>query len=145
VVQIKYQGEWARVALLAPLLGQACEEFLALDSLVPVPLHPSREKQRGFNQTEKLASALSSEIAVPVEMPLVRARKTSPQVRLDAEGRRGNVAGAFALASGARVEGRRLALVDDVITTGATLGACAQVLMAAGAAEVSVVTVAREL
>jgi predicted amidophosphoribosyltransferase len=68
-----------------------------------------------------------------------------PQVRLDAEGRQANVEGAFALSPGADVIGKQLVLVDDVITTGATLGACAQVLLGAGAQSVSVVTVAREL
>ena len=145
VVQVKYHGEWARVAQLALLLGRASEDVLPADALVPVPLHPSRQKQRGFNQTEKLAHALSSEIALPVDLALTRTRKTTPQVRLDAVGRQGNVEGAFALAPGADVRGKRLVLVDDVITTGATLGACAQLLMAAGAAGVSVVTVAREL
>ena len=145
VVQVKYHGEWARVPQLAPLLAQACTDLLPLDALVPVPLHPSRRKQRGFNQTEKLADALSQEIAVPVELVLQRIRKTTPQVRLDAKGRQTNVDGAFALADGRSVAGMRLTLVDDVITTGATLGACAQVLRAAGASSVCVVTVAREL
>jgi ComF family protein len=110
-----------------------------------VPLHPSRRKQRGFNQTEKLAEELSRELAVPVLLALQRTRRTTPQVRLDAEGRQANVAGAFGLSPGNHVGGKRLILVDDVITTGATLGACAQVLHAAGASSVSVVTVAREL
>jgi ComF family protein len=110
-----------------------------------VPLHPSRRKQRGFNQTEKLAEALARELLVSVFFALQRTRKTTPQVRLDAEGRQANVLGAFALTLGSRVKGMRLLLVDDVITTGATLGACAEVLHAAGASSVSVVTVAREM
>jgi ComF family protein len=110
-----------------------------------VPLHPSRRKQRGFNQTEKLAEALARELLVSVVFALQRTRKTTPQVRLDAEERQANVLGAFALAPGSRVNGMRLLLVDDVITTGATLGACAEVLHAAGASSVSVVTVAREM
>ena len=145
VIQMKYGGEWARARHLAPWLANACEELLPADALVPVPLHPARRKQRGFNQTEKLAEALGAELAVPVEVNLRRTRKTAPQVRLDAEGRQRNVDGAFELVAGASVVGKRLILVDDVITTGATLGACAQVLRAGGATGVSVITVAREL
>ena len=145
VVQVKYHGEWSRVPHLAPLLAQACADLAPVDALVPVPLHPSRRKQRGFNQTEKLAEELSRELAVPVVLALRRSRRTTPQVRLDAAGRQANVMGAFAVSPGKRVEGKRLLLVDDVITTGATLGACADVLHSAGASSVSVVTVAREL
>lgn len=145
VSRVKYHGEWARVEQLAPLLALASSDLLPADALVPVPLHPSRRKQRGFNQTEKIAEVLSLGIAVPVDHALLRSRRTSPQVRLNGEGRRTNVVGAFTLAPGHDVEGARLILVDDVLTTGATLGACAQVLLAAGAAAVDAVTVAREI
>jgi ComF family protein len=145
VVRLKYHGEWARSRHLALLLAEAASELLPADALVPVPLHSSRRKQRGFNQTEKLAEALSAVIDVPVQLALQRTRRTVAQVRLDAERRQGNVKGAFALSAGQSVRGKRLILVDDVITTGATLGACAEVLRAAGADAVNVVTVAREL
>ena len=145
VAQVKYHGEWARLDYLAPLLTRAIADLLPADALVPVPLHASRRKQRGFNQTEKIAVRLSEEIAVPVELALLRSRRTTPQVRLDGEGRQQNVLGAFAISPGHLVAGKRLILVDDVITTGATLGECAQVLRAAGAASVDVVTIAREL
>lgn len=145
VIQVKYHGEWARVRDLGPLLAHASTDLLPADALVPVPLHPSRRKQRGFNQTEKLAESLSRIVDVPVELLLQRTRRTTPQVRLDASGRHANVAGAFALSPGGIVTGKRLLLVDDVITTGATLGACADVLYAAGASSIGVVTVAREL
>ena len=145
VVQVKYHGEWARASHLAPYLAHACADLLPVDAVVPVPLHPSRRKQRGFNQTEKLAGELSRSIAAPVSLLLQRTRRTTPQVWLDAGKRQANVDGAFALAPGGDVAGLRLLLVDDVITTGATLGACARVLHAAGATSVCVVTVAREL
>ena len=145
VSQVKYHGEWARVGHVSPMLACACSDLVTADALVPVPLHPSRRRQRGFNQTEKIAEAVSLEIAVPVQHALRRCRRTSPQVRLDGEGRRANVLDAFALSPGYAVNGARLILVDDVITTGATLGACAQVLLAAGAHSVDAVTIAREL
>ena len=145
VVQVKYHGEWARLRHLGPMLAEASSDLLPADAMVPVPLHPTRRKQRGFNQTEKLADELSRLTAVPVQLALQRTRWTTPQVRLGAERRQENVQSAFALAPGQRVRGQRLILVDDVITTGATLGACADVLIAAGAVSVNVVTVAREL
>jgi ComF family protein len=127
------------------MLAVACLDLLPVDALVPVPLHPSRQKQRGFNQTEKLSEGFSQEIAIPVLRALERSRKTAPQVRLDAERRQTNVVGAFGLVPGLEVAGKRLMLVDDVITTGSTVGACAEVLVAAGAAVVNVLTVAREI
>ncbi|MCA9877518.1 MAG: ComF family protein [Thermomicrobiales bacterium] len=145
VVQMKYHGEWARAGHLAPLLAQAAADMLPVDVLVPVPLHPARQKQRGFNQTEKLAAALAGETGLPVKRVLERTRRTAPQVGLDAAGRAANVRGAFGMVAGASVAGQTVLLVDDVITTGSTLGACAEVLVVAGATTVCVVTVAREL
>lgn len=145
VSQVKYHGEWARAEHLARMMAHAGSDLLPADALVPVPLHPARRKQRGFNQTEKLAEALAREIGVPMHRALLRSRRTSPQVRLDREGRQTNVLDAFALSPGNSIEGARLILVDDVVTTGATLGACAQVLVAAGALTVDAVTVAREM
>ena len=84
-------------------------------------------------------------MGVPVEHALLRSRKTSPQVRLNGEGRRSNVSGAFTLRPGHSVVGVRLLLIDDVITTGSTLGACAEVLRDAGASAVDALTLAREL
>ena len=106
---------------------------------VPVPLHRSRERERGFNQARELARHLG----VPVLDALVRARRTATQADLPAERRGANVRGAFALASGIDVNGLTLVLVDDVSTTGATLNACAAVLLDLGAAEVRALTAAR--
>lgn len=145
VVQVKYHGEWARTGHLAPLLARAAADILPVDLLAPVPLHPARQRQRGFNQTEKLAEALAAETGLPVKRLLERTRRTAPQVTLNAAGRQANVRGAFGMATGATVAGQTVLLVDDVITTGSTLGACADVLVAAGAKSVRVVTVAREL
>ena len=113
---------------------------------VPVPLHPWRRLQRGFNQAADLAAALD----LPVVHALWRARATCPQAGLSARARRRNVAGAFRLSPLLRahtrdtlLRDRVVLLVDDVRTTGATLNACAAVLKAAGAREVRALTVAR--
>jgi ComF family protein len=112
--------------------------------LVPVPLHPRRRYERGFNQAELLAAALArrSGLALSTDV-LVRRKDTSPQAGLSSAARRRNVAGAFAVRRRPKVAGRALVLVDDVTTTGATAAACARALRQAGAAEVRLITVAR--
>ena len=123
---------------LAPRLGD-------LDLLVPVPLGPTRRRERGHNQAAELATALARTVRVPpAEDALVRRRDTRTQTALAPAERRRNVAGAFA-AGGRSVRGLRVALVDDVLTTGATLGAAAAALAAAGAAAVGAITFARAL
>lgn len=111
--------------------------------LVPVPLHWLRKIQRGFNQTELLCRRLSPKLGIPVCNALKRCRRTAHQARLDARGRLKNLRQAFQVTEMAAVSGKSVLLVDDVFTTGATLTACAEALYAAGAAEVSVLTVAR--
>jgi ComF family protein len=113
--------------------------------LTPVPLHPSRLRQRGFNQSLLLAREVGRTQSIPVVEALIRTRRTNSQVRLGAAERAGNVAGALAVLPGQMVTGRSFLLVDDVITTGATLGACASALLDAGASSVSALTVAREM
>src|SRR4030095_3635747 len=113
--------------------------------VAPVPLHPARERARGFNQSDDLAQVLG----LPVVQLLKRTRATLPQVDLPASRRAHNVRDAFAVCSGNRqpAAGNRslgiIVLVDDVSTTGATLEACARVLKAAGAREVRALTAAR--
>lgn len=110
------------------------------DVVVPVPLHRSRERVRGFNQ----ARALAQHLGPRVVDALRRARRTAPQADLPAAKRHANVDGAFALAvAPAMVEERVIVLVDDVSTTGATLNACAAPLLAAGAKEVRALTAAQ--
>ena len=112
-------------------------------ALVPVPLHWIRQARRGFNQAELLCQRLSPRLKMPVLPLLRRNRVTAHQARLDAEGRLKNLRGAFLVPEAGAAKGRSLLLVDDVMTTGATLTACAEALYAAGAAEVSVLTIAR--
>ena len=149
---LKYERRRSVARRLSDLMRQSGHEILAdADFAVPVPLHPSRRRARGFNQAADLAAGLG----VPILCGLRRGRKTPPQTGLPESQRHRNVRGAFALAEprwqpwGAavqgRLEGRRIVLVDDVATTGATLEACARVLKAAGAREVRALTAARAL
>jgi ComF family protein len=112
------------------------------DLILPVPLHSRRQRERGYNQSALLAEVVGKDLSLPVHAGLLRrSRATRPQVGLDAVARRANVAGAFTCRG--NVVGRRIVLVDDVCTTGATLEACAEALRAAGAAEVWGYTLAR--
>jgi len=113
------------------------------DALVPVPLHPVRERERGFNQSQLLADELRHRIAIPVRALLRRSRYTRTQTEFTRNARMQNLRGAFNLVQNTEVEGKCLLLVDDVFTTGSTLHQCARVLVDAGAAEVNAITVAR--
>ncbi len=137
---LKYAGWW-RVAEgmapamvpLEPLTGQVC--------LIPVPLGRHRLRERGYNQSERIAAALGHLIGQPMRADLLsRVRETGTQTALTPEARQANVAGAF---RGEAAQGRRLVLIDDVFTTGATLCAAAVALHAAGAERVEAVTFAR--
>lgn len=114
-----------------------------VDLIAPVPLHASRQRERGYNQSERLAEVAARILSVPLERgALSRRRATAQQAQLDREARHANVAGAF-VARPERVSGRRVLVIDDVYTTGATLRACAEALYAAGAADVAALTLAR--
>ena len=114
--------------------------------IVPVPLHSVRQREREFNQAERLAARLSAAMKIPLNQRLLRrVIPTATQTRLTRQQRAANMRGAFALRPGVRLNGERVVLVDDVFTTGATTSACAQVLRAAGAGDVCVWTVARGL
>ena len=141
----KYSG----LRVLAPDLGQILTNWwgnngLSVDIIIPVPLHRSRARWRGYNQSAILAKELGSWTGLPVaEDSLLRTRATRPQVELGAEDRRENVANAFACRD-SQVAGRKVLLIDDVCTTGATLSACAMAARGARAAEVWALTLARE-
>lgn len=127
---------------LAETLGREIRTVKA-DALVPVPVHPSRWRKRGYNQAEVLAQGLSRELQIPVRKgDLIRVKKTTPQKKLNDRERLRNLTGAFQMADRpfpAAV--RRVILVDDIYTTGSTIEACAGVLLAAGVRQVYFVTV----
>lgn len=145
--ELKYRGRRRVAARLA-------EEMLALPAvrevlapgvvLVPVPLHPRRRRERGFNQSEWLAAELARRARLRLApAALVRRKETTQQTGLSAAARRANVRGAFAVRRRSQVDGCVVVLIDDVLTTGATALACAQALRQAGAAQVRLLTAAR--
>jgi len=145
---LKYDGE----RRLAPLLGAAVARRWARveaagDALVPVPASPDRVRERGYDQAALIAEEAGRRLGLPVLRPLERSRTTAAQFDLDRAARATNLIDAFRVrdaAAAAAIRDRWLVLVDDVITTGATLAACATALLDAGAIAVSAVAVARE-
>ncbi len=136
-------------------LGRALAEYLdgslpldadGYDVVMPVPLHRARLRWRGFNQAALLGVALARRLRCPLDATtLTRTQPTPPQTARDRAERARNVRGAFAVRRPARVAGLRVLLVDDVMTTGATVDECARVLRAAGARRIDVLTLARVL
>lgn len=142
----KFRGRRALAAplgdLLADMGGRLPAGVPAL--LLPVPLHPRRERERGFNQASLLARRVGRAWRVPVrDDVLVRAVATPSQTELDAPARRANVRDAFRLRRPETITGCHVLLVDDILTTGATLSECARCLREGGAATVGALTVAR--
>ena len=147
VLDLKRSGRRDGLDLMAGWLAQAGRDILAdADMLIPVPLHYSRLAARGFNQSGWLAQAIGRLTGVPVQVDLLRRKRRTPsQGGLTARARRRNVAGAFEVRQRhkAGLAGRTIVLVDDVLTTGATLSVCTSALKRAGAARVYVLVLAR--
>jgi ComF family protein len=142
----KYKRRLAGGAALAKWLARAIPGSWLdqVDVIAPVPLHPRRLLARGFNQAVVLFRPLAEARGIALEpRVLARLRHTRPQTGLKPAERRSNVAGAFGLRRPGLINNRKVLLVDDVFTTGATAHECAQVLLDAGAAEVSVLTLAK--
>ena len=147
--RFKYQRQLWFEHFLAGLFLREAVPFLLSDPgdlIVPVPLYPRKQREREFNQAARLAARLAGALKIPLNVNLLqRVTSTMTQTRLTRQERAANMRGAFAIRRGARLNGERVVLVDDVFTTGATTSACARALLAAGAGDVCVWTVARGL
>lgn len=143
--RLKYQGDTSVLSALREIIGG--RDLLTLreqDRIIPVPLHVSRLRQRGFNQSLLLAKLFFPNQRDLIQIDtLVRIRHTIPQTGLDGVARRKNLHQAFLVCFPERVRGRKIVLVDDVYTTGTTVAECSRMLLRAGAEEVRVVTMAR--
>ncbi|WP_448694340.1 double zinc ribbon domain-containing protein [Pseudomonas rhizophila] len=149
IARFKHQAKWPLGRLMGELLAQSLQHHFneglePPDALVPVPLANRRLRQRGFNQASMLARWLSATLKIPCEEQLLRRVLDTPaQQALDARARRRNLRQAFAITPDAVLGNRHLALVDDVLTTGATAQALARLLLDAGTARVDVYCLAR--
>jgi len=131
---------------LAKSLGEKVAEekdFLNCELVIPVPLHRARHRERGFNQSDVLAVGVSQRTGVPFAKGILKRKKhTRDQTYLDLQQRKENVKDAFMITQPEKINGKQVILVDDVITTGATLNECAQMLLEAGATKIFAVTLA---
>lgn len=146
--KLKYRPSSRIWETLAPKVAEqllAADAIFPADVVIPVPLHPERLAKRGFNQAELIAGTFAATWGVPCSAALIRVRSTKPQAECDENERQNNLTGAFSMAPGlipAAFRGKRLVLVDDVATTGATLAGCARVLHLLQPAMVTALTVA---
>lgn len=147
ILQLKHADRTDLAPLFARWLSRAGAQLIAeADAVVPVPLHRWRLLSRRYNQAAEVARRLAADAGLPyLPDALIRPRPTATQGGRSASGRRRNVAGAFTVPPGRKrlIDGRRILLIDDVLTTGATADACARALKAAGAAEVNLAVIAR--
>jgi competence protein ComFC len=145
--RFKYSRQYYLRRLLVDYLVEAMQDDRIRASpfhyFVPVPLHSTRLRERGFNQADALAETLSKRTRLPILRCIERRRYTNTQTRFDRVERMQNLRDAFALRKNSNVRGKHLVLLDDVLTTGSTLHECALVLRAAGAESVRAITVAR--
>lgn len=145
IYKLKYEGQFALAAPLAKIMAEQQGTWWEskVNVVVPIPLHPDRERARGYNQSALLAQHFCRLTGFPYDLDAIqRVRHTDPQVGLSAGERRKNVAGAFWVRS-ERVAGKNILLIDDVYTTGATMAAAASALLDGMAASVSAYCLAR--
>lgn len=141
---LKYRNQLPLARLFAAVLADVAANAPRPDVLLPMPLHPHRARARGFNQATEIARLLARDLRIPLDTnSLVRIRDTAPQATLPLHERQRNVKGAFSCSG--TLAGRHVALLDDVMTSGATLNEAARTVLRAGAAEVSLWVVARAL
>lgn len=145
--RFKYRTRAEYAQVIIPFLLDAITRYyrhIAVDALVPVPLHKTRRRERGYNQAELLTQGLGSVLGIPTTPSILRRiRHTPSQTRLDRRARAENVKGAFAVTEPTVMGGKTILLIDDVYTTGATLNECARVLREAGAHAVYALTFCR--
>lgn len=143
----KYKGKITTGEVLGKIMADHAYPGYSIADyslIVPVPLHPKRLRERGFNQSVILAREISKRFSLPLDFLTLRRHVfTEPQVNLGKDRRTANVRGAFAVKNKKKIEGQKIILVDDVYTTGSTVKECAGALMQHGAVEVSVLTLAR--
>ena len=137
--RLKYDRERERAKLIAEWMQEPLGRLGPVDTLVPVPLHHDRHQWRGFNQSDVIARHLGKLAGLPVEYALQRVKHTESQTHLNREQRITNMEGAMATSDGWKADpAKHYLLLDDVYTTGTTLGACAEELSKAGATKISV-------
>ena len=139
VQHVKYHKGWRLGLHLGEMLGRLVSEtdIRNADCLISVPLHPIRKRERGYNQSTLYCKGLHRIHPIPIlKNGLKRIRQTVTQTQLDADARQANVNGAFLVKNPDRIQGRLIVLIDDVVTTGATMNACAASLLKAGAKSV---------
>jgi ComF family protein len=138
ITGLKFNAQYKNARLLGLLLAQGLKQSASLpDGLLPVPLHKSRYRERGFNQSIEIARTVGKELQIPVDVnSCVRHRDTPHQTKLTAKQRRANVKNAFTVIK--PITARHIAIVDDVMTTGSTVLELARVLKKAGVARVDV-------
>ena len=146
---LKYKGNQETGVFLGKLFGadlQKSELFKSVDLVIPVPLHPKKQHKRGFNQSRSIAKGIGETMEIPlVTNKLIRIINTSTQTKKSREGRWDNVKNAFDVKEVSSLENKHILLVDDVLTTGATLEACAQNLLKIQGVKVSIATLAYAL
>jgi competence protein ComFC len=136
VHHVKYHKGWRLGIRLGEQMGQLVSKavFPDADCLIPVPLHPVRQRERGYNQSFLYCKGFQRVHPIPIQQNnLIRIRQTGTQTQLDSEARQANVSRVFCVKNAKRIQGKRIVLVDDVVTTGATMNACAKALLDAGA------------
>jgi len=134
-IGIELGGEFGRLLKYIPGFGY--------DAILPVPIHAARKRERGYNQAEMISRGISRETGIPVDIRIIRRKKyTTTQTKLSKEARRKNVSRVFEVVKGAGTQGKSFLLVDDVLTTGSTLNACAEALLESGARRVDAATLA---
>lgn len=147
VHKLKYEGRRKIGIILGQQLGSTLRkhpEFMQADAIVPVPLHPSRQRSRGYNQSELIGQGLSASAGLDMDTTLlVRSKKTATQTRKNRQERWENMQEVFSVPDPGKIEAKHILLLDDVITTGATIESAAQCLLDSGAGKVSILALAR--